>query len=1512
VNSVGIFFLLQKNRRQNIMLAEPKVVSSSRARNYFEEDTYYLNNEFEQGRFYGKLKEELGLKEFNLKDFDAILQARHPRTGEQLLRLTKKDLDENGDRVKAACDLTFAADKSVSILYEISDEETKAQIREAFTRSIDKSLDFAEANYAKVKDRNNRAGKEGSGKMIFARFDHSESRNNDMHLHQHALAINMTQDANGQWRAMEYHDIMHFHQFLGQIQRNEFAKELQALGFEVELIDAKQGTFKLKNIEEDLRQTFSTRSQDIKEEMKESGQTSYKATHTAQKQTAKWKDKNKDREAIQEENIVRLKEAGADLDAIKATNPEQEIRTVSAKDAIETAFIDTTDLNSVFTREDILKHALKVSLTTQGASLEELEKAFDEYKHLVTLDEKNNHYTTSEVLFKERAIFEKKHDVTFSVQNDKAVIDKAIKAFEKQEGFELKEGQNDLAHTILSSNKQFIVAQGVAGAGKSTSLEIVRNVCEEQGRRIVALAPTGTATDNLAKEAKIEESYTVAKFLQTKGAGIKDAVVIVDEAGMMGLRDTYSLAKIAQENNLKVIFSGDKNQKKSISQGDIFAGMQRQGFETVILNEGNRQKTDQMKQAVEQILDKDLVAAMHTLKDTTNEITDHEARLQAAQEEYLKDMENSLLITSTNVDRHLLNASIRSVLKERGEIIAAQDFDSREIPSFSSIEKRSALYYKAGENVYLSKNIGSISAGREAKIMAVDLEANTVTIEHKGAKKTFTEIVDLTQRGADLNLFREVKINLGVGDKIIAKKNDRALKLQNGQMGKITGIDGNTFTIDFNGKEKKVDIAMYPYISHAYAITDFASQGKTTDKVIAIVNSNVAGLNDFYTQITRAKYAAHIFTDNLEDLTKRAAQESVKLNATEILYQNKGIKNGKTAYSPGQLKRALYESSDRELGGGAKTDRRDDLRVLSEIDLAHDAKKSDVLLHPDASALMDIGATRAAAYSVRRSRDGNTRNDGRGGINKMENDVRATEKQITDDLNASEELGHLFKFSLLSSVFRQIKEDIALLKNKQIDIEELINRFDEKLSALESQLKQSADKAKESLKEETTETRQAATTDIEKLADLLQQRITALEAIVKENLESLKQTQEPQKAMSEEQAQTPQRAKRERLSDDQISQLKQRTRDELRLSDPESVLSAMGVEYKAIGQDSYQLKTRDEKTPSSFISLRNGEWKYKDFGTGKGGDLVTLVMDVTGKEYKEALSYTLQNLGLKNHLEEALQMKSQEYSLSKAEEARINKLKEDNKAMERSATVSKVTATSEVQTNAAAMDYLRSRGIEKVPPGMQIIKGEYVNRDGEIKEAYGVGILTQNGGADIHFLKKLGNLKTMTFGEKDISFLPNTNSDKVAIFESKMDYAAAYQQMDLSQVNVVIANSVTNADKVVNLLNKEGLNKEVMIFNQNDKAGARFADTIAKNVDSAKAIEYANGEEKKDVNDLHIDDVQLKDRIVEYVASELKQEATQAPAQTKTNEEILSQGKFKKVIEAAAGKNQTQTQEKSR
>src|SRR5690606_3513685 len=146
-------------------------------------------------------------------------------------------------------------------------------------------------------------------------------------------------------------------------------------------------------------------------------------------------------------------------------------------------------------------------------------------------------------------------------------------------------------------------------------------------------------------------------------------------------------------------------------------------------------------------------------------------------------------------------------------------------------------------------------------------------------------------------------------------------------------------------------------------------------------------------------------------------------------------------------------------------------------------------------------------------------------------------------------------------------------------------------------------------------------------------------------------------------------------------------------------------------------------------------------------------------------------------------------------------------------------------------------------------------------------------GADIHLLKpitlKNGNvLKTMSFGNKDITVINNKDiNNKIAIFESKMDYAAAYSQdiEKFENTTSIIANGTGNYFKIIQELEKlNAKEKEVLIYNQNDKAGDIFvAQILAQSkINKFDFIKYSPGEDGKDINDLIKDKVNIEDRFL--------------------------------------------------
>ncbi len=89
-------------------------------------EAYYLKGGAAKGRWHGSGAADLGLDgAVSAEGLVRLFDGQHPKTGEQLGHRLRKD-------GVAAWDLTFSADKSVSLLWAFGDHETRAHVVEAF------------------------------------------------------------------------------------------------------------------------------------------------------------------------------------------------------------------------------------------------------------------------------------------------------------------------------------------------------------------------------------------------------------------------------------------------------------------------------------------------------------------------------------------------------------------------------------------------------------------------------------------------------------------------------------------------------------------------------------------------------------------------------------------------------------------------------------------------------------------------------------------------------------------------------------------------------------------------------------------------------------------------------------------------------------------------------------------------------------------------------------------------------------------------------------------------------------------------------------------------------------------------------------------------------------------------------------------------------------------------------------------------------------------------------------
>jgi hypothetical protein len=99
------------------------------------------------------------------------------------------------------------------------------------------------------------------------------------------------------------------------------------------------------------------------------------------------------------------------------------------------------------------------------------------------------------------------------------------------------------------------------------------------------------------------------------------------------------------------------------------------------------------------------------------------------------------------------------------------------------------------------------------------------------------------------------------------------------------------------------------------------------------------------------------------------------------------------------------------------------------------------------------------------------------------------------------------------------------------------------------------------------------------------------------------------------------------------------------------------------------------------------------------------------------------------------------------------------------------------------------------------------------------------------------------------------DNQNIAVFESKMDYAAAFSQNEeeFQKTTTIIANGTGNFFKVAQkLIDIKVKDKELTFYNQNDAAGSLFVEQIVENshINRFNYIKYDESEKGQDVNDL--------------------------------------------------------------
>jgi conjugative relaxase-like TrwC/TraI family protein len=869
------------------MLTISKPLSASQVRTYHEREfaserqNYWSRDQQGHSEWQGKLAEQWGLSgSVGNEHFARLTEGQHPHTEAQLVRHQASKTYEGkfGKEVtsvehRAGWDATFSAPKSVSLTALVGGDE---RVREAHRESVRVALNELE-KYTQARIGNVHAP-ETTGKFVAATFEHDTARPVDGYaapqLHTHAVIFNVTERDNGQTRALQPQELFASQRYATSVYRSELSMRLQGLGYELER--GKHGQPEIKGYTKEYLEASSPRREQIKDHLREMGIDGAGAAQVAAHRTRDSKEL-----VSPEEVLARHRELAAQYghqaDRVVAEARAHEQRHVYepdriAQQAVTYARDHLFERSAVLDRREFLEAALNRGMgeTTYAHIRQEFAQrtARGEFR-TVNHAGADQQYTTAAMLRMEREIVTQMQEGNQRGMSDPMLVSPQIRIATEDRHPELNASQRQAVNDVFLSREKIVGLDGVAGAGKTTALAVIREGAEAQGYKVEGFAPTSRAAQKLA-DAGMETS-TLQKHLargQQPDTGER-RLYVLDESSLASTRQMHEFVNRLHPND-RVLLVGDRRQHEAIEAGRPFAQLQDAGMKTVKLDEIVRQKNPELKQVVEQLARGEVREAVQGLErqGRVHEIAERENRITAIAKEYAKSPEGTLVVSPDNRSRVEINERIRAEMQERGSVSEDEHRIAALVPrqDLTGPERTWAARYEFNDVVRYaraSKETG-MERGEYARVKSVDAEKNLLTVVRAdGSEQTYDP-----RRQQGVSVYREEPRSFAVGDRIqfTAPAND--LKIANRELGTVAAIEDGQMRLKMDGgRDVQLDPREHPHLDHGYAVTSHSSQGQTAERVLIHVDTELAAkdlLNSrmAYVAVSRGAEDAQVYTND--------------------------------------------------------------------------------------------------------------------------------------------------------------------------------------------------------------------------------------------------------------------------------------------------------------------------------------------------------------------------------------------------------------------------------------------------------------------------------------------------------------------------------------------------------------------------------------------------------------------------------------------------------------------------
>jgi hypothetical protein len=408
------------------------------------------------------------------------------------------------------------------------------------------------------------------------------------------------------------------------------------------------------------------------------------------------------------------------------------------------------------------------------------------------------------------------------------------------------------------------------------------------GQKCFVFASTIPATEVLRSEG-FEAAQTVQRLIASRELQAevgRDAVIWVDEAGLVDMETMAKLFAMAGAHNWRVVLSGDERQHSPVRRGDALRLLQQRAHLPLAeVSEIVRQRGD-YKRAVQSIEGGDVMDGWKQLEAMGAIVEcDGAQRIERLAADYVQALETGdsvLVVAPTNRERQEVTETIRSALKREG-VLATEEQDWRFLRNlyWSTEAKADGERYRSGLVVRFRQNARGVVAGEEFVVEGVSDQGKLFGRDRAGqvreiplASPARFDVYAMEQRG------------FAVGDRV--RMVERCPTADGGELTKGSFHVIERFTKEGDAVMGRGHIVprAFAFMDHGYSSTSVSAQGLTVNTVLVAMGARsvpAMSQEQFYVSVSRGKRRVRLYVDDVKEVREAVRHTSARPSAHDLV-----------------------------------------------------------------------------------------------------------------------------------------------------------------------------------------------------------------------------------------------------------------------------------------------------------------------------------------------------------------------------------------------------------------------------------------------------------------------------------------------------------------------------------------------------------------------------------------------------------------------------------------------------